>query len=101
MPKVGRILETILRISGTALGQLWDSSGTAPRQLWDSSGAALGQLWDSSGTALGQLWGSFATALGQLWNSSGMMTTTMMIFVFQFYIYKLPINRPSGRYVNF
>ena len=75
MPKVGRNLETILRISvgpGTSFNFAY---------------------------LLGQLWGSFATALGQLWNSSGMMTTTMMIFVFQFYIYKLPINRPSGRYV--
>jgi hypothetical protein len=42
------------------------------------SGGALGELWE----AQGQLW----EALGELWEG--------------LYIQKLPINRPSGRYVN-
>ncbi len=41
------------------------------------SGGALGELWQ----AQGQLW----EALGELWEA--------------LYIEKLPINRPSGRYV--
>ena len=43
------------------------------------SGGALGELWE----AQGQLW----EALGELWEG--------------LYIQKLPINRTSGRYVNF
>ena len=42
------------------------------------SGGALGELWE----ALAELW----EALGELWEG--------------LYIQKLPINRPSGRYVN-
>ena len=49
------------------------------------SGGALGELWE----AQGQLWEALAElreALGELWEG--------------LYIQKLPINRPSGRYVN-
>ncbi len=48
------------------------------------SGGALGELWE----AQGQLWEALAElreALGELWEG--------------LYIQKLPINRPSGRYV--
>ena len=51
------------------------------------SGGALGELWE----AQGQLWEALAElreALGELWVREGL------------YIQKLPINRPSGRYVN-
>ena len=50
------------------------------------SGGALGELWESQG----QLWEALAElreALGELWEG---------LFI---YIQKLPINRPSGRYV--
>ena len=49
------------------------------------SGAAVGELWE----ARGQLWEALAElreALGELWEG--------------LCIQKLPINRPSGRYVN-
>ena len=45
-------------------------------------------LWD----ALGMLW----DALGTLWD----LGATMMVISIHFYIHKLPINRPRGRYVR-
>ncbi len=50
------------------------------------SGGALGELWE----AQGQLWEALAElreALGELWEGL-------------YNIQKLPINRPSGRYVR-
>ncbi len=49
------------------------------------SGGALGELWE----AQGQLW----EALAELWEALGELWEGL-------YIQKLPINRPSGRYVN-
>ncbi len=49
------------------------------------SGGALGELWE----AQGQLW----EALAELWEALGELCEAL-------YIQKLPINRPSGRYVN-
>ena len=51
------------------------------------SGGALGELWE----AQGQLW----EALAELWEALGELWEALYI-----YIEKLPINRPSGRYVN-
>ncbi len=52
-----------------------------PRGALGGSGGALGELWE----ALGELVGGSGGALGELWET--------------LYIEKLPINRPSGRYV--
>ena len=52
-----------------------------PRGAWGGSGGALGELWE----ALGEPVGGSGGALGELWEAP--------------YIEKLPINRPSGRYV--
>ena len=49
------------------------------------SGGALGELWE----AQGQLW----EALAELWEALGELWEGL-------YIEKLPINRPSGRYVT-
>ncbi len=48
------------------------------------SGGVLGELWE----AQGQLW----EALAELWEALGELWEGL-------YIQKLPINRPSGRYV--
>ncbi len=50
------------------------------------SGGALGELWEA---LPGQLW----EALAELWEALGELWEGL-------YIQKLPINRPSGRYVN-
>ena len=56
-----------------SLGRPWESLWKGLEELWE----AQGQLWE----ALAELW----EALGELWEG--------------LYIQKLPINRPSGRYV--
>ena len=85
---------------------LWDALGT----LWDAlgrSGDALGRSGDAvgrSGNAL-RFAGDALDTLGHsgmLWECSGMiMVVVMMMIVFHFYTYKLPINRFSDRYVMF
>ena len=75
--------------SGDALGHsgtFWDAPGRSGT-LWDALGG-LGDVLGRSGTLWGALW-----TLWDTWECSGMM----MIIVFHFYIYKLPINRLSGR----
>ena len=56
--------------------------GEAVGEPLGGSGGALGELWE----ALGEPVGGSGGALGELWEA--------------LYIEKLPINRPSGRYVN-
>ena len=55
-------------------------------ELVGGSGGALGELWEGQG----QLW----EALAELWEALGELWEAL-------YIEKLPINRTSGRYVNF
>ena len=66
-----------------------------------------GRSWDAWGR-LGETHGRSGATLGTLWESCGDMMMMMMVvvvmmmmFVFHFYIYKLLINRFSGRYVIF
>ena len=79
-----------LGASGGALGAFWGSVG----ELW----GALGELWESSGSS--------GEALRGLSCFTGFFFSTGFPFqrngekVPQFYIYKLPINRLSGRYVS-
>ena len=68
-----------------------------PGGAWGGSGGALGELWEAlgepvggSGGALAELW----EALAELWEALGELWEGL-------YIQKLPINRPSGRYVRF
>jgi len=56
---------------------LLNSCSGGPRRLW-MSGSALAELWE---------------ALGELWEA---LSLSLSLYI---YIEKLPINRPSGRYV--
>ncbi len=58
----------------------WPKS--SPEEALGGSGGALGELWE----ALGEPAGGSGGALGEPWEA--------------LYIEKLPINRPSGRYVT-
>ena len=74
-------------------GTLWGALGT----LWGRPGA----LWGRSGTlwgAPGALWDSLGH-LGMLWDDAGGGGDDDDRLSF-LYIYKLPINRLRGRYVN-
>ena len=63
---------------GVVLGSFWDPFGVVFESFWDILGVVLGSFWDRFGIILGSVWATF----------------------FQKYIDKLPINRPSGRYVK-
>ena len=88
-----------------ALEQFWGSFRAALGHLWDSSGEALGHLWDRFGTLSGRsgaLWGLWGSILGQLWEEGEEAEREReeeREAILHFYIHKLPINRPCGRYV--
>ncbi len=75
------------------IGQNGPCPPLTPPKTRHSSGEALGEPVGGSGGALGELWelwealAELREALGELWED--------------LYIRKLPINRPSGRYVKF
>ncbi len=59
-------------------------------EVWGSSGS-FGRVWRSFGRALG--------GLGQLWEALTEMGEARGVHWEALYIEKVPINRPSGRYV--